>query len=1068
MNAKTRSRLSLKHKILLIVLGLFLSLIILELGMRISARAVFWAQSRKNMIAAQKRGTCRILCLGESTTALGGADSYPAQLERILNQRSAGKKFAVLNAGIVAGRTQEIVSRLEKDIDKYRPDIVVAMMGINDGYDHNVPYINKRDFRQKASDFITSLRIVKLGRFINMSIRQRGVKINTRVKFEGAGRAYAEQALLYRHQGKFSEAAKLFRKALALDPRDDMACLELGCTYIFQGDYPAAQDILEKGMELSPGNDSMYYWFGVLCMKRGKPQQAKEYFSRSARINPLNDRAYGGLGTLYASLNKKEDSQRGYNMAERVREEYYNPSTRGNFLLMKKITGNRGVKLVCAQYPMRGIGSLRRIFSGDDRDIVFVDNERIFKEAVNKDGYQAYFEDMFAGDFGHCAARGNRLLAENIADAILTQAADGRSSEGPRNNKKLYWFIPDGMRAEPYLFDIYAWARNGDLPNIKRIMDNGTYGFCKPVYPGHTPVNFAAILTGTYPETNGVADGPMHTNGHSLVSPSMTGFSSTARKVEAIWSTLENRGRSVMVLSVPGSTPPELERGDTIVGRWGGWGANFYAVNFETILDASVQYHRGRESRLFYFGPALAIFPEALPAQGWALAPRSYSQAKEAALEAWGAKIYAYIYDSTNDSKINYDRVAFSADKKMMISDLKQGQWSGWLPIELSWDGMPVDTTVRIKVITLAEDGLFKVRFFYNNLNNTLTKPVFLTEDIIKNVGPMVDYADSFPAQLIYSREDKDTFTEESGQSFDWHRRAADYLLKTYKPDVFIQDIYTPNQMLTSRWWLGYVDPDSLLYHEKTDAERAELWKEVKNMYKDLDGIIGEYLKNADENTVIVVSSDHGAVPLHTWVRLNNLFARKGWLFFKLDPITGNPEIDWRRSTVVYLNYGHVFIDPAGLHNRNGTWRRSSGPRYNKLREEVVSEIKGLKDANGVCPLTRIVAQEDAGRVFHLPDERVGDLILANRPGYAWNEEMSDDKELFSKTLITGYKQGIVTEECPAIWCPFMVMGPGVKKNNFLGNEPINMIDQYPTLMKLLGFKSPDFVQGKPLDKVSE
>ncbi|MDD5080221.1 MAG: alkaline phosphatase family protein [Candidatus Omnitrophica bacterium] len=663
---------------------------------------------------------------------------------------------------------------------------------------------------------------------------------------------------------------------------------------------------------------------------------------------------------------------------------------------------------------------------------------------------------------------GTLVVLAGIAGIAYAQKANDPLSQDARKGKKLYWFIPDGMRAEPYLFDIYAWAREGDLPNIKRMMDNGTYGFCRPVYPGHTPVNFAAILTGTYPQINGVSDGPMHTDGHSLVKPSMTGFSSTARKVEAIWSTLEKQGKSVMVFSVPGSTPPELGRGYTIAGRWGGWGANFYAVNFENIPDASVQYHRGRESRLFYFGPPLAVFPLVGPAWEWNAAPRSYSPPKESALEAWGAKIYAYIYDSTNDSIPNYDRVAFTADKKTAIADLKQGDQSEWLPVTVSWGDIPIDTTVRIKVITLQADGLFKIRFFYDNLNNTLTKPVFLADDIIKNVGPMVDYADSFPAQLIFSKEDKDAFIEEAGQSFDWHRRATDYLLKTYAPDIFIHDIYTPNQMLTSRWWLGYVDPGSLLYNDKTDEERLGLWREVKQMYKELDAIIGEYLKNADEDTVIAVSSDHGAVPLHRRVHLNNLFARQGWLFFKLDPVTGEPLIDWLRSTVVYLNYGHVFIDPAGLHGRDGAWRRSTGPRYKKLREEVRLALQGLRDESGTCPVMRIATWEESDRVFRLCRERIGDLILSNRPGYAWTEEMSDDKKIFSNSLITGYKQGILTEKCPAIWCPFIIMGPGVKKNNFLGNDPVDMIDQYPTLMKLLGVKLPDFVQGKPLEDVCE
>ncbi len=55
----------------------------------------------------------------------------------------------------------------------------------------------------------------------------------------------------------------------------------------------------------------------------------------------------------------------------------------------------------------------------NDPSIVFVDNEQIFKDAVGRDGFSAYFTDAFAGDFGHCTKKGNRLLAEHVADAIM-------------------------------------------------------------------------------------------------------------------------------------------------------------------------------------------------------------------------------------------------------------------------------------------------------------------------------------------------------------------------------------------------------------------------------------------------------------------------------------------------------------------------------------------------------------------------------------------------------------------------------------------------------------------------
>ena len=147
------------------------------------------------------------------------------------------------------------------------------------------------------------------------------------------------------------------------------------------------------------------------------------------------------------------------------------------------------------------------------------------------------------------------------------------------NKLKLYWFIPDGLRAEPDLFRIFEWAEQGKLPNLKRLMDKGAFGYSKPVFPTHTPVNFATLLTGTTPKYHGVADGPMHTEGNVLSKVSVSGFSSVARKIPAIWSYIDKAGFKSVLISVPGSTPPEITNGVVIRGRWGGWGKDITAIN---------------------------------------------------------------------------------------------------------------------------------------------------------------------------------------------------------------------------------------------------------------------------------------------------------------------------------------------------------------------------------------------------------------------------------------------------------------------------------------------------------
>ncbi|MBS3164031.1 alkaline phosphatase family protein [Candidatus Woesearchaeota archaeon] len=655
------------------------------------------------------------------------------------------------------------------------------------------------------------------------------------------------------------------------------------------------------------------------------------------------------------------------------------------------------------------------------------------------------------------------FLVVVIAVALLSCTPASSPTE-TRSGAKLYWFIPDGMRAEPTLFDIYSWAEEGKLPNIKRMMEQGSYGYSIPVFPGHTPVNFATLLTGTTPLHHGVADGPMHVEGRPLDKVAIGGFSSVAKKVAPIWVTLEQANRSVFLLSIPGSTPPELSKGNTVRGRWGGWGADFHATNFDQ--QNPQQFAQGRTARLFTFGPPLQKYIMQAEPSGWSAPPVSYSPAREVVLNHYGATLYSYIYDATDDGNTNYDRIAFSWDKRTVIADLRKSEWSGWLPIMLQWtsgnDSLSVETQFRIRVILLEPDGFFRIRLFYNNLNGYVAQPPETAAELVDSVGPMVDFVDNYPAQLIYYPEDKDAFLEEMNMSFGWHQRAARHILKAYKPDILIQDIYSPNQMLTSRWWMGYVDPQSRRYGDVTAEERERLWTEVKGMYLQLDSILGEMLDAADENTYVVLSSDHGAVPLDRMVHLNNLFARKGWLKFQLDPITGEPLIDWQNSTVIYLKMDNVYINPEGL---SGPYKRASGPKYEALRHEVIDTLRDLQDSEtGVRPLATVVRWEDSA-FLDLPQDRVGDLIIANGAGYGWNEEPTQSGDVFSVPLISGYKQAIQPDHEEAMWTPFVIVGPGVKAA-FRLPEPVLLADQYPTLLYLMGIDAPHKTDGHVLTEI--
>ncbi|MFI5349836.1 MAG: SGNH/GDSL hydrolase family protein, partial [Elusimicrobiota bacterium] len=116
----------------LIAAGLAAGFAAAEAGLRAAGWLFRLPTEIRNRETMQRAGALRILCLGESTTEWGGQDSYPSQLEKILNERRLGRSVSVVNKGITATTTVFILRQLEENLDRYKPDVVVAMMGIND------------------------------------------------------------------------------------------------------------------------------------------------------------------------------------------------------------------------------------------------------------------------------------------------------------------------------------------------------------------------------------------------------------------------------------------------------------------------------------------------------------------------------------------------------------------------------------------------------------------------------------------------------------------------------------------------------------------------------------------------------------------------------------------------------------------------------------------------------------------------------------------------------------------------------------------------------------------------
>ena len=503
MTVSHREHIPFRQKLGLAAFGFFLTFLLLETALRLGGFIILSLQAHQNALVMRQKNVYWIMCIGESTTA----GQYPRILAHILNQSDTGIRFGVIDRGILGTNTSFLLNRLESDLDSYHPDMVVAMMGINDHGPH-MPYEPQTDSRTVR--FIRTLRTYKLARIACMHLASLGrragiVPHETAVRYvtresayceqtrsvEAAfrealginprdGRAYEDIGRFYRDHGKFPEAEAAFNKTLGINPRDegsyvglgwmrlsecrwgeavavfkkaleinpmnDQAYEGMGRGYFNQRKFEEAEATFGKALATNPRNDRIYVQRGLFYQNQGQPAEAEAEFKKALGINPRNSAACVALGHVCRMQGKFAEAAQYREAAEELGLAEYDSLGADNYRRLKEILDRRGVQLVCVQYPMRSLASLRKMLQGHDDGIIYVDNERIFRDAVKRDGPSEYFRDMFAGDFGHCTRKGNELLAGNIAGVILREFVGKLwvSSEWLRRAGAA------GRRSEPY------------------------------------------------------------------------------------------------------------------------------------------------------------------------------------------------------------------------------------------------------------------------------------------------------------------------------------------------------------------------------------------------------------------------------------------------------------------------------------------------------------------------------------------------------------------------------------------------------------------------------------------
>jgi tetratricopeptide (TPR) repeat protein len=389
-------KVSLTEKIALILFGVLLALLFLELGLRFGSfilNSDYKKNSRITANAINDQKTYKILCLGESTTA-SQSSSWTSQLYELINEKSNHINFVIFNEAKLGTNSALLLSSLKENLEKYKPDMVIAMMGINDAFVSNLYY--DRSSRSKSDLFLNQIQVYKLGKLIIHHLgNQNFLKDNKKIEKE-IYNAYSEKVNFYINNKKYEDLEITYNELLKINKSDYFVYSRLCQLYIDQEKYAKAEKACKDSLRINPDYEDALLELIFIYQIQGKISNAEEL-------------AY-------------EREMVFFDLREETEQAFEN--TKYHYLLLYNITKERNTKLVVMQYPTRDIQDFKDFFTEEQqKDIIFISNKENFEEALNNSEYEEIFRDKFAMGagyhFGHCTEKGNRLIAENVANTLL-------------------------------------------------------------------------------------------------------------------------------------------------------------------------------------------------------------------------------------------------------------------------------------------------------------------------------------------------------------------------------------------------------------------------------------------------------------------------------------------------------------------------------------------------------------------------------------------------------------------------------------------------------------------------
>jgi predicted AlkP superfamily phosphohydrolase/phosphomutase len=392
------------------------------------------------------------------------------------------------------------------------------------------------------------------------------------------------------------------------------------------------------------------------------------------------------------------------------------------------------------------------------------------------------------------------------------------------------------------------------------------------------------------------------------------------------------------------------------------------------------------------------------------------------------------IYGFRNRKDHSYEGLSFATSRAIQqdaVWDIlsRAGKQSILVAVPPSYPPKPVNGSVVGCFLTPSTDSEY-------------TYPAELREEIASVVG---DYAVDVED---FRTEDKDRILTQIRDMTVRRFQLFRHLLKSRDWDFAMMVEIGVDRMHHGFW--QYMDEQHHRYVPGNAYENA-----IRDYYRLVDQEVGAVLAELDDETAVLVISDHGAKLMRGGICINEWLRREGLLTLKAEPQEPTrfslQDVDWSRTKVWGEGgyYGRVFLN-ARDREPEGT---VAPEEYEALRDELAAKITAIRDEDGKDIGTRVFKPEEIYRECrNVPPD-----LLVYFGDLDWRSVAS-----VGTGAIHTYENDTGPDDANhAQEGIFIMRAPGLDGGRKA--EGLQLVDCGPTVLKLLGQPVPAEMIGRAL-----